>query len=84
MNEDERKKSTGGDVSWKTERATLTVECGTRSRVSQFHLYPYPYCDQVMATGRHARGLTIRRLKSHWLGGVGSFENPFVAGWLVG
>lgn len=26
VNEDERKKSANGDVSWKTERATLTVE----------------------------------------------------------
>lgn len=88
MNEDERKKSTDGDFSWKTERATLTVgpplEAGSRN----FTLYSYPCRNQVAATGRHTRGLTIRRLKSHWSGSEtsGHIREPLRlgAGWLAG
>ena len=84
MNEDERKKSTGGDVSWKTERATLTVEPALEAGSRNFTFTLTLTATRWWQREDTREGWRSADWRATGWGGVGTFENPFVAGWLVG
>jgi len=86
--EDERKKNTSGDVFWKTERAALTVEPPLEAGSRNF-TFILTRTATRWRRREGTRGLTIRRLKSHWLRGEtsGYVREPLrcgVAGRLAG